>query len=69
MQHLTRPMSLDGHDVTVTASLGVALYPADGDSLEVLVRHADIAMYAAKDSGRNALRFFSPTCASACRNI
>ena len=59
MQHLTRPMSLDGHDVTVTASLGVALYPADGDSLEVLVRHADIAMYAAKDSGRNALRFFS----------
>jgi diguanylate cyclase (GGDEF)-like protein len=59
MQELTRPMSLAGHDVTVTASLGVALYPVDGDSLEVLVRHADIAMYAAKDSGRNALRFFS----------
>jgi diguanylate cyclase len=59
MEALTRPVELDGHTVSVTASLGVACWPEDGDSIEVLVRHADIAMYAAKDSGRNALRFFS----------
>ncbi len=59
MQALTRPLDLAGHNVTVTASLGVACWPGDGDNIEALVRHADIAMYAAKDSGRNALRFFS----------
>jgi diguanylate cyclase (GGDEF)-like protein len=59
MYELARPVRLVGHDVTVTASLGAACFPGDGETVEALVQHADIAMYAAKDAGRNALRFFS----------
>ncbi|HMX11898.1 MAG TPA: bifunctional diguanylate cyclase/phosphodiesterase, partial [Burkholderiaceae bacterium] len=59
MQTLAQPVRLLGHDVTVTASLGVACFPADGDSVETLLQHADIAMYAAKDDGRNRLHFYT----------
>jgi len=59
MQALIQPVKLLGHDVTVTASLGVASFPADGNAVEILVQHADIAMYAAKDEGRNGLRFYT----------
>lgn len=59
MQALTQPVRLLGHDVTVTASLGAACFPADGDSVETLLQHADIAMYAAKGDGRNRLRFYT----------
>jgi diguanylate cyclase (GGDEF)-like protein len=59
MQALAEPVRLLGHDVTVTASLGAACFPADGDSVETLLQHADIAMYAAKDDGRNRMRFYS----------
>jgi diguanylate cyclase (GGDEF)-like protein len=59
MEALARPVALESTEVTVSASVGLACYPADGDSIETLLRHADTAMYAAKDSGRNAWRFFS----------
>jgi diguanylate cyclase (GGDEF)-like protein len=59
MQVLAQPVLLDQHEVTVSASLGLACYPEDGDSVETLLRHADTAMYAAKDAGRNGWRFFS----------
>ncbi len=59
LQALAQPVDLAGQTVTVSASIGVACWPEDGDSIEALVRNADIAMYAAKDSGRNTLRFFS----------
>jgi diguanylate cyclase (GGDEF)-like protein len=57
---LSEPVVLDAHEVTVSASLGLAYYPGDGDDIETLLRHADTAMYAVKDSGRNSWRFFSP---------
>ncbi len=57
---LSLPVHLDTQEITVTASLGVAMYPDDGDSVEALLRHADTAMYAVKGSGRNGWRFFSP---------
>jgi diguanylate cyclase (GGDEF)-like protein/PAS domain S-box-containing protein len=57
---LSRPMEIVGRDVQVTASIGVALYPRDGDHGEVLLRYADIAMYRVKEHGRNSVRQFVP---------
>ena len=52
-------IALEGHTVTVTASVGIAIYPTDGADFEALQRHADIALYQAKEAGRNCHRFFS----------
>ena len=57
---LSRPIELVGRDVQVTASIGVALYPRDGDHGEVLLRYADMAMYRVKEHGRNSVRQFVP---------
>lgn len=57
---LSAPITLDVHEVTVSASLGLSYYPGDGNDVETLLRHADTAMYAVKDSGRNSWRLFSP---------
>lgn len=46
------------HELTVTCSIGVAVFPSDGADYESLVRKADVAMYDAKSAGRNAIRFF-----------
>ena len=55
------PFLIEGHELTVTPSIGIALYPQDGDSLETLSRSADAAMYLAKEEGRNGFRFFTTT--------
>ena len=47
-------------EVQVSASIGIAMFPGDGDDADTLLQHADIAMYHAKQAGRNALQFFSP---------
>jgi diguanylate cyclase (GGDEF)-like protein/PAS domain S-box-containing protein len=49
----------DGHELTVTPSVGVALYPGDGGNLDELSRAADAAMYRAKEDGRNTWRFYT----------
>jgi diguanylate cyclase (GGDEF)-like protein/PAS domain S-box-containing protein len=54
------PFDLDGHEVLVTVSVGVALIPMDGSIPDKLLQHADIALYRAKEEGRNASRFFEP---------
>ena len=56
---LTKPFTLDGHRIEVTASIGVSLYPQHGDNLDTLLARADSAMYRAKQDGRNGYRFFS----------
>ena len=56
----TQPFSLAGHEVVVTASIGLTLYPDDGEDPHMLFRNADAAMYHAKDEGRNTYRFFTP---------
>lgn len=56
---LAAPFCIEGHELYVTASIGVSMYPADGNDPQDLVKHADSAMYRAKEAGRNAYRFYT----------
>ena len=58
---LARPFTIEGRTLSVSASIGIALYPRDGRDFTELLKHADAAMYAAKEGGRAAFRFFHPT--------
>ncbi|HEX8988249.1 MAG TPA: EAL domain-containing protein [Rhodocyclaceae bacterium] len=60
LAEIARPVALAGRNFNVGASIGVALYPQNGGSGEALLKHADVAMYAAKDRGRNNFQFFTP---------
>jgi len=55
---LAKPMIIDSYDILVTASIGIAVFPNDGNSCEQLIRKADIAMYQAKVEGFNTFKFF-----------
>ncbi|MFW5824757.1 MAG: EAL domain-containing protein [Marinobacter sp.] len=57
-QAISSPVSIDGHQLLSTVSIGVALFPDDGQDYSTLYRNADTAMYAAKASGRNTYRRF-----------
>jgi diguanylate cyclase (GGDEF)-like protein len=57
---LARPYNLNGHEHYSSPSIGVNLYRGNAESVDVLLQHADLAMYQAKESGRNAVRFFDP---------
>jgi diguanylate cyclase (GGDEF)-like protein/PAS domain S-box-containing protein len=59
MQAFARPYRLAGHELTVTASIGIALAPEDGDNASNLLRNAETAMYRAKEEGRNTFRYYS----------
>src|SRR5438309_4507 len=56
---LARPFKLDSHDTYVSASIGITLFPADGDNPEALVMNADTAMYRAKEQVRNTYQYFT----------
>jgi diguanylate cyclase (GGDEF)-like protein/PAS domain S-box-containing protein len=53
------PYRIDGRDLHVSGSVGIAVYPEDGRDIETLMRNADTAMYHVKDAGRNAFKFFT----------
>ena len=53
------PLALDGHTVSVSCSIGIGLYPDDGDDADLLIRCADVAMYHAKGNGRSNYQFFA----------
>lgn len=59
LARITEPLTIKGETYNVAASLGVSVFPHDSHSLESLYRHADAAMYQAKQQGRNRCRFFS----------
>jgi diguanylate cyclase (GGDEF)-like protein len=54
-----RPFDLNGHEVILTASTGISLYPADAHDPDVLIQYAETAMYRAKQAGRDRFRFFT----------
>jgi len=56
---LARPFDLGGNEAYISASIGIAAFPEDGDDAETLLKNADIAMYRAKESARNCYRFFT----------
>ncbi len=59
VEALARPFSIDGQELFVSASLGIAVYPADGTDVDALLKSADVAMYSAKEQGRNNYQFYS----------
>jgi diguanylate cyclase (GGDEF)-like protein/PAS domain S-box-containing protein len=59
LKELARPFTLAGHEVFVTASIGIALYPLDGNDSDDLLKNADVAMYHAKNQGRNNYQFYT----------
>ena len=59
IEALAAPFRFGGLDVSISASIGIASYPGDGDTVEMLITNADSAMFSAKESGRNTYRFFS----------
>jgi len=54
------PFDLDGHETFMTASIGISLFPVDGEDQDVLLKNADTAMYRAKELGRNTYQFYLP---------
>ncbi len=56
---LTEPVSCNGHDLHITTSVGISVYPFDGTDPETLVRNADISMYRAKELGRNKAVYYT----------
>ena len=56
---IRKPFTLDGHEVSVTASIGITLHPDDANQTQTLLKYADTAMYQAKQSGRDGYQFFT----------
>ncbi len=57
---LSKPFDIEGHRVIIGASIGIAITPFDGETSDVLLMNADMALYRAKAEGRNTFRFFEP---------
>lgn len=58
---LSEPIRLDRREFVIAASMGIAIYPTDGEEAGILMRNADIAMYRAKANGKNCFHFFTPS--------
>jgi diguanylate cyclase (GGDEF)-like protein/PAS domain S-box-containing protein len=65
VEHLSVPMQIDGHALPVSPSIGVCLFPDDGDAADLLIMNADTAMYVAKEAGRRRAVEFKPQMATA----
>lgn len=59
LKSFAQPLKLAGRDIYISTSIGISVFPADGDDVETILRNADVAMYHAKDSGRNNYQFYS----------
>jgi diguanylate cyclase (GGDEF)-like protein/PAS domain S-box-containing protein len=61
VESLAQSFSIEGREIFVTVSVGIAIFPVDGDSVDALLKNADSAMYHAKEQGRNNFQFYSNT--------
>ncbi|MBZ0154696.1 MAG: EAL domain-containing protein [Alphaproteobacteria bacterium] len=61
LSQFTAPYTVEGHDLHITTSIGISIYPHDGEYEETLLKNADIAMYQAKEQGGNNYQFYSPS--------
>ncbi len=59
LEVLSRPYTLAGHELNITASIGISVYPEDGVDVQTLMKNADTAMYHAKELGKNAYQFYT----------
>jgi diguanylate cyclase (GGDEF)-like protein/PAS domain S-box-containing protein len=60
LQTISAPIALEGQQLCANASIGISVFPRDGDNADDLIRRADAAMYSAKDHGRRHSRFYTP---------
>jgi diguanylate cyclase (GGDEF)-like protein/PAS domain S-box-containing protein len=60
MHAVAQPLAIGDHEAALSVSIGISIYPGDGEDADTLLHHADVAMYHAKQQGRNAFQFFSP---------
>jgi len=60
LKKLNYPLKIQGHDVSIGVSIGISMYPKDGDSVQELLKQADIALYKAKDMGKGRYQFYKP---------
>ncbi|GEM_PF-826907 len=58
LEVLNRPFNIEGNQLFITPSIGISVYPGDGTDIQTLLRHADTAMYSAKNEGGNTYQFF-----------
>jgi len=58
LEALAPPFRIEGHECFITASIGISLFPKDGEDAETLLKNADTAMYRAKDNGRDTVQFY-----------
>ena len=59
LKELESPFLYEGNELFITSSVGISMYPTDGDSIEDVIKNADIAMYRAKEQGRNNHQFYT----------
>lgn len=55
-----KPFMIQGYEMFITTSIGISVYPSDGDNMETLIKNADTAMYRAKEQGKNNYQIFTP---------
>ena len=68
INNLTRPFDIHAHKIHIGASVGISVYPSDGDNPLILLRNADTAMYRAKKAGGNQLQFYDPSMSNQLRD-
>jgi len=65
LKDISEPYMLKGHQVIITASIGISVYPSDGEDAQSLLKYADLAMYHAKDMGKNNYQYYTESMKSA----